>query len=208
MKRILLLVVVTVLLTACASPPKPTPTPSPSPVPPANPPPPTLTRTVLRPTLTATPRRVAKATISPPPSRTPKCAGLKAGLYVIGVEPLTELIWDAQQRSFKVMLCNANPGATSAAGELSVFIYVAGAKRPMGQTSLWIGAIPPGYQERIVGDWKPGLENHKTICVQKSAVELEVVFREERQAGWFQAIRFPDGHSKTLYPIRCAGDYA
>lgn len=204
MNYILPLVLAAMILTACASPQARRPDPTPSATPPA----PTRTRTVVRPTVTAAPNRAAKPSVRPTPTSPQKCAGLASGLYVIGVEPLSELVWDAQRRSFKVELCNANSGATASGGELSLFIYVAGAKQPIGQTGPWWGAISPGYQERIVGDWKPGLENHKTICVQKPVVELEVVFRQDRKEGWYQTIRFPDGRSRTPYPIRCAGDYA
>jgi len=215
-------------LGACAA-PTPTPTPTLAPtatftatrVPTETPTStPTLTATATltpRPSGTATraPTRAATATRTPAgPSPTPSaaqiCAGMlgkvPAGIYVMYLQPVTELKWDYDPRQFRVGLCNANPPSAVPQGKYKIAMSFSASGSHATESKPSVAELKPGFNEITVGPWVPGLENHLAQCAVKSNAVTQVMYNDTPDP-LYRALQWQDGKESVIMPIKCGGNY-
>ena len=231
MRKILLLVLccLAILLGACASPPTPTETVTPTATftatrlptetPTLSPtPPPTGTATSTpRPSATATLARTRTATAtrtpagpSPTPSAAQICAGLigkmPAGIYVMYLQPETELIWDKEPRQFRVGLCNANPPPAVPQGKYKIAMSFPPGNTGATESKPSVAELKPGFNEISVGPWIPGLENHKTNCAVRANAETQVMYNDTPDP-FYHALTWYNGNDHVTLPIKCGGNF-
>jgi len=231
-RRILSLIVVWLAfgLGACAS-PTPTPTPTLAPtatrtatatrVPTETPTStPTLTATpTLTPRPSATPTlartRTATATRtpagpSPTPSAAQMCAGMlgkvPAGIYVMYLQPVTELKWDFDPRQFRVGLCNANSPSAVPQGKYKIAMSFSASGSHSTESKPSTAELKPGFNEIAVGPWVPGLENHLAQCAVKSNAETRVMYNDTPDP-LYRALMWHDGKDRVTMQIKCGGNY-
>ena len=227
-KILFVLVSLPILLGACAS-ATPTPTPTLAPtvtftatrVPTTTPTStPTLTATATltpRPSATATraPTRTATATRTPAgPSPTPSAAQICAGMlgkvpaeiYVLYLQPVTELIWDNDPRQFRVGLCNANPLPAVPQGKYKIALSFPPRTSHATESKPSPAELKPGFNEITVGPWVPGLENHLAQCAVKTNAETRVLYNDTPDP-FYRALKWYDGKEFVMLAIKCGGNY-
>jgi hypothetical protein len=218
-----------ILLGACASAPTLTPTVTTSPNATATSTPlptgtptstPTLTGTATltpRPSATATlaRTRTATATHTPAgPSATPSaaqiCAGMigkmPAGIYVMYLQPETELIWDKDPRQFRVGLCNANPPPAVPQGKYKITMTFPPNNAGATESKPSVAELKPGFNEITVGPWIPGLENHLATCAVRANSETQVMYNDTPDP-FYHALAWYNGTDRVTLPIKCGGNY-
>jgi len=229
--RLLVLFCFPVLLGACADAPTPTPTATATVLPSATwtatrPPTetptsiPTLTGTATttpRPSATATLARTRTATAthtpagpSPTPSAAQICAGMlgkvPAGIYVLYLQPVTELIWDYNPRQFRVGLCNTNPPSAVPQGKYKIAMTFPPRNSGATESKPSVAELKPGFNEITVGPWIPGLENHMAVCAVKADAETQVMYNDTPDP-IYHALSWYNGSDRVVMRIKCGGNY-
>ncbi len=200
-------------------PPSPSPTTTPStrtPKPTTATPPPTISPPSTRssdenaPWLSNEPKFAP--TVSPPLSPQAVCAALSAqgrgGLFVVYAEPAKELVWDNNPVQFRVGVCNSLPVPLVPASHFVAMVDVPYSKSGGGRTNEIANQLPPGFHEFLFSTWKPGLENHITVCVQKQVIELTIGYSDQEKSKNFHLLQWVDGTNRRIFPIKCGGTFA
>jgi hypothetical protein len=167
----------------------------------------------LTPEQTSTAATAEAATGTPSPTLNPQqaCDDMIArgqpGLYVVSIQPYPDLVWDRENRSFRVDLCNTTTVPTPLESRFVVFVYFPGESRPRGQTSELPIRLPPGLTEITLSSWIPGLQNHISACVVQPPVEFSVAYRYPPDLSVFHPIPYVDGQERETFSVKCGGNF-
>lgn len=169
---------------------------------------PSATATLARTrTPTATPTRAGP---SPTPSTAQICAGMlgkvPAGIYVLYLQPVTELIWDNDPRQFRVGLCNTNPPPAAPQGKYKIAMSFPPGSRGATESKPSVAELKPGFNEISVGPWIPGLENHRANCAVRANAETQVMYNDTPDP-FYHVLLWYDGKDRVTLPIKCGGNF-
>lgn len=181
---------------------------------------PTLTATPTltpRPSATATRTRTRTATAtrtpagpSPTPSAAQMCAGMlgkvPAEIYVLYLQPVTELKWDYEPRQFRVGLCNANAPSAAPQGKYKIAMSFSASGSHSTESKPSVAELKYGFNEITVGPWVPGLENHLAQCAVKTNAETRVMYNDTPDP-FYRALKWHDGKEFIILTIKCGGNY-
>ena len=129
-----------------------------------------------------------------------------AGIYVMYLQPVTELIWDKDPRQFHVGLCNANPPSAVPQGKYKIAMTFPPNNTGATESKPSVAELKPGFNEITVGPWIPGLENHKTNCAVRANAETQVMYNDTPDP-LYHALSWYNGSDRVVMPIKCGGNY-
>ncbi len=139
----------------------------------------------------------------PAPTPEPPPQVICSGLVALDIKPVTPLIWDNELRAFDVRVCSP----AELRGAMLAWITINGnplddkPPHPTAQTYTAFKTLARGENHVTLEHWRPGLENHITICVQRPSVHVEVQWSEDGKTNWRYV-------GEQDFPVACGGSYS